>query len=61
MLFILSSISSGLEFWSVNHIWLCKNSESDVFKNVKFSVTNWPNDLLEQMYTILLSFVDNYY
>ena len=46
---ILSSISSGLEFWSVNHTSIYENSESKVFKNIKFLVeipNNWPNDLL---------------
>ena len=48
-MFILSSISSGLEFWSANHIWMYKNSESKVFKNIKVLSeisNNWPNDLL---------------
>ena len=39
-MFILSSISSGLEFWSVNHASIYENSES---KNL---FNNWPNDLL---------------
>ena len=37
-MFILSFISSGLEFWSVNHTSIYENSELNVFKNVKFSV-----------------------
>ena len=37
VVFILSSISKGLEFWSVNHTLIYKNSESNVFKNKKFS------------------------
>ena len=48
-MFILSSISSGLEFWSVNHTSIYENSESNVFKNRKFLgeiSNNWPNDLL---------------
>ena len=36
VMFILSSISSGLKFWSVSHTSLYENSESDVFKNIKF-------------------------
>ena len=32
---ILSSISSGLEFWSVNDTSIYENSESNVFKNIK--------------------------
>ena len=35
MMFILSSIFSGLEFLSVNHISIYKNSELRVFKNMK--------------------------
>ena len=48
-MFILSSICSGLEFWSVNHILTYENSESKVFKNIKFLgevSKNWPHDLL---------------
>ena len=41
MSFILSSISSGLEFWSANHTSIYKNSELKVFKNV----FGWNNDL----------------
>ena len=47
-MFILSSISSGLEFWSVNHTSIYENSESKAFKNIKFldeMSNNWPNDL----------------
>ena len=49
-MFILSSISSGLEFWSLNNNSVYKNSESKVFKNIKFLgkiSNNWPNNLLE--------------
>ena len=49
MIFILSFISGGLEFWSVNHTSIYQNSESNVFKNIKFSgeiSNNWPIDLL---------------
>ena len=45
----LYSISSGLEFWSVNHTSIYENSESKVFKNTKFLgeiSNNWPKDLL---------------
>ena len=48
---ILSSISSGLEFWSVNHSSIYKKSESKVFKNITFQgeISNkWPNDLFER-------------
>ena len=46
---ILSSISSSLEFWLVNHISMYENSKSNVFKNINFFgeiSSNWPNDLL---------------
>ena len=33
VIFILSSISSGLEFWSVNHTSIYENSVSEVFEN----------------------------
>ena len=48
-MFILSSISSGLKFWSVNHISIYENSELNVFENIKCLgeiSSNWPNDLL---------------
>ena len=34
-MFILSSISSGAQFWSVNHTSIYENSELMVFKNIK--------------------------
>ena len=46
---ILSSISSSLEFWLVNHISMYENSKSNVSKNINFFdeiSSNWPNDLL---------------
>ena len=48
-MFILSSVSSGLEFWSVNHTSIYENSELKDFKNIKFFgeiSSNWLNDLL---------------
>ena len=48
-MFISSSISSGLEFWSVNHTLIYENYELKVFKNIFFFgeiCNNWPNDLL---------------
>ena len=36
VMFILSSISSDLEFSSVNYTSIYENSESKVFKNIKF-------------------------
>ena len=35
-MFILSSISSGLEFWSVNHTSIYESSELKVFKNINY-------------------------
>ena len=49
MLFILSFISAGLEFWSVNHTSIYENSDSKVIENMRFSgeiFNKWPNDLL---------------
>ena len=48
-MFILSCISRGLEFSSVNHTSIYENSQLKVFKNIKFLgeiSDNWPNDLL---------------
>ena len=50
-MFILPSISNGLEFWSATRTWkLYENSESKVFKNIKSLGeiwNNWQNNLLE--------------
>ena len=49
MMFILSSVSSGLEFWSANPISIYENFELKVFKNIALFgkiFNNWPNDLL---------------
>ena len=48
-MFILSSTSSGLEFWSVKYTSVYKNSELKVFKKKKYFgeiFINRPNDLL---------------
>ena len=50
MIFVLPSISSGLESWSVNRTSINKNSKWKVFKNIKYSgeiSTYSPNDSLE--------------
>ena len=47
VMLILSSISSGLEFWSVNHMY--ENSELNIFKITKFLgeiYSKSPNNLL---------------
>ena len=48
-MFTLSSLSSCLEFWSVNHTSIHGNSESKAFENIKFLgeiSNNWPECLL---------------
>ena len=40
-MFILISISSGLEVWSVNHTSIYENSESKVSKNTNLLGNNW--------------------
>ena len=48
-MFILSSISNGLKFWSVNNTSIYEKSEWNILKNIDvFSeiFSNWPNDLL---------------
>ena len=57
--FLLSSISSSLEFWSVNYTSIKENSELKVFKNIFFGEisNNWPNNLLgTNVYKILESY-----
>ena len=65
-MFILSSISSGLKFWSVNHNSVNENSELRVFKNIKVLgkiSSNLPNDLLRtnvyKTWIMLINVVDN--
>ena len=44
-MFILCSISSGLEIWSVSHTSIYENSEVNVIKTIKFLgeiSSNWP-------------------
>ena len=53
---ILSSISSSLEIWSVNHTSVYENSELIVLKNEKCLCkisTNWPNILGKNVYKTL--------
>ena len=57
-MFILSSISRGVEFWSLNHTSIYENSESKVLKNNFFGeiYNNRSNDLLgTNVYMILES------
>ena len=49
MILILSSVSGGLEFWSVKHTSIYENPELKVLKNVTLFgeiCNNWPTDLL---------------
>ena len=62
VMFILSSISCSLEFWSKKSS-VYQNSELKGFKNVNFFCeisNNWPNNLLGTMHTRLLNQVDNH-
>ena len=48
-MFILSSTSSDLKFWSVNYILIYENSKLKVFENIKYLgeiSSNWPKDTL---------------
>ena len=48
-MFVFSSISSSLEYSTVNHTSIYENSKLNVFKNIKFFdeiSSKWPNDLL---------------
>ena len=48
-MFILSSIFSDLEFWSVNHNSINENPELKVFENIRCfgkMSSNWSKDLL---------------
>ena len=48
-MFLLSSISTGLKFWFVNHTSIYENSGLKFFTNITFFggiSSNWPNDLL---------------
>ena len=57
-IFVLSSISSGLEFWSIYRISIYIKIMEKFFRNIRFwgeISNNWPNDLLG-----LLNFVDDY-
>ena len=62
-MFILFSISSGLETWSVNHTSIQESSVSKVFKIIKCLgeiSNNWRNDLLEKnVYKSLQSYLQS--
>ena len=53
---ILSSIPIGLELWSVNYTLIYENSESKVFKNIKFFSEisyDWPSGSLIMLIIIV--------
>ena len=64
VIFVLSSICSGLEFRSVDHSSIYENTELKVFLKIKYldEISNdWPNDLLgTNIYTRLLNPVNNH-
>ena len=48
-MFVLFSISSGLEIWSIDYISMYKNSDLSSFKKIKSLgkiFINWPNEIL---------------
>ena len=64
-MFILSSISSGLEFLSVNHTTIYENFELKVFKNIRF-LGEISNNVISNIYKciqdswiLLIIIVDN--
>ena len=61
---ILSSISRGLEVWSVNHTSVYENSGLKVFKIIKFLdeiSNNWPSNILGTYLYKTFEFLWNYY
>ena len=61
-MFILSYISSGLEFWSVSHTSINENFELKIFKNFKLFgeiSNNWPNGLVQTNVCKAFDVVDN--
>ena len=59
---MLCSINSDLELWLMNHAWIHKNYELNVFKNTFFGenlLIEWFIDL-KQLFTIPLNHGHNY-
>ena len=52
-IFILSSISSSLELWSVNLTLIHENSELKIFKNIKLLAKIWNNGTIDLLGTNL--------
>ena len=62
-MFILSSISSSLEFWSVNHNAIYKKSGLKIFKNIKILgeiSSGWTSDLFWPNVCKTLNLIDNH-
>ena len=62
VMFILSYISSGLEFCSVSHTSINENFELKIFKNFKLLgeiSNNWPNGLVGTNVCKAFNVVDN--
>ena len=51
---VLSSMSSGLEFWSLNHTSIYENSKLKVFKNIKFLGINFIDKISKHWVKYLL-------
>ena len=61
-MFVLPSISSHLEFCSVNDTSIYENYKLKPFKNIKILgeiSNNWPNDLLEKTWILIIIIVTN--
>ena len=64
-MFILSSTSRGLEFWSVSHTSICKYIKLNVFENIKFLgeiSSNWQfirNKCIQDSWILLIIIVNN--
>ena len=52
-IFILSSISSSWELWSVNLTLIHENSELKIFKNIKLLAKIWNNGTIDLLGTNL--------
>ena len=59
-MFILSSISGGLEFRSVNHTSIYESSEIMDFNSLIVLSNSWPNDVLGTNAYKVLNHVDNH-
>ena len=64
-MFILSTTSRGLEFWSVSHTSICEYIKLNVFENIKFLgeiSSNWQfirNKCIQDSWILLIIIVNN--